>query len=490
MLIMAFLFAELLHKNCSMIKRISSRRWLWPILVALIGSVSFMAKPLSSLQRLPKPVPKPHIILFISDDHGFEDAGFAGANVVRTPNLDALSKESLRFTHAFCNSPNCVPSRAVLSTGLMPARNGAHPNHSKINAGIKTLPMYMQELGYRTVLAGKDHVWPRSAYPYAYVKKQDHDYQKIDSILAAHAKPGQKPLFLVVATDNPHVPWPKIEGYDPKTVDIPPFLVDTDVTRQVRAKYYTDVTDMDQTMGECLKAMKKYGYTDNTLFLYTSDNGPQWPFGKWNLYDQGIRVPLLIRWPGKVKPGTTDALLPLVDILPTLLDATGSKVPNGLDGRSFLPLLTGKRTTHRDTIYTTYTADTRYGAFNYYPIRSIRTRQFKYIMNLEPDRTYTTHITNAKPEDGKDYWLSWVKKAETDPKAAQLVSKYQHRPTEELYDLVKDPYEQSNLAADPTNGALVNTFRKQMETWMEAQNDQDGLTRYFFNIKYGRKPKE
>ncbi|WP_460948262.1 sulfatase family protein [Spirosoma daeguense] len=464
-----------------------SIRWQWGLLVTLMGCLSFTAQLPMRLPSQPLADTKPHIILFISDDHGYEDAGFAGAKVVRTPNLDALSKESLRFTHAFCNTPNCVPSRAVISTGLMPARNGAHPNHSKINSGIKTLPIYMQELGYQTILAGKDHVWPQSAYPYIYLKKKDQEYQKIDSILAAHAKPGQKPLFLVVATDNPHVPWPNLEGYDPKTVDIPPFLVDTDITRQVRAKYYTDVTDMDKTVGECLKSMKKYGYVDNTLFIYTTDNGPQWPFGKWNLYDQGIRVPMLVRWPGKVKPGTTDAMTPLVDMLPTLLDAVGGNVPNGLDGRSFLPVLTGKQIAHRDSIYTTYTADTRYGAFNYYPQRSIRTRQLKYIMNLEPSLTYTTHITNAKPEDGKDYWDSWVEKAKTDANTAQRVRAYQQRPAEELYDLEKDPYELRNLAYAPENSATLTAFRRAMETWMESQNDQDGLTRYFFNIKYNRK---
>lgn len=457
---------------------------LLPWLFAGVGLLMALRPAASAVDPPPA---RPPIILFISDDHGYEDAGFAGAKVVRTPNLDALAKESLRFTHAFCNTPNCVPSRAVLNTGLMPARNGAHPNHSKINAGIKTLPVYMQELGYRTVLAGKDHVWPRSAYPYVFLKKQDRQYEKIDSVLAAHVRPGAPPLFLVVATDNPHVPWTKIEGYDPNAVDLPPFLVDTDVTRRVRAEYYTDVTDMDKTLGECLKSMKKYGYDQTAFFLYTTDNGPQWPHGKWNLYDQGIRVPMLVRWPGHVKPGTTDALLPLVDVLPTLLDLTGGKIPAGLDGRSFLPLLKGQRAAHRDTVYTTYTADTRYGAFNYYPIRSLRTRQYKYILNLEPERTYTTHITNANPEDGRDYWLTWLEKAKTDPKAAQVVRAYQHRPAEELYDLKADPYELTNVATDPTNRAIVAQFRRAMETWLEEQNDQDGLTRFFFNVKHKAK---
>jgi N-sulfoglucosamine sulfohydrolase len=432
---------------------------------------------------------KPNIVLFISDDHGYEDAGCYGAKVVRTPNLDALAKEGLLFTNAFANTPNCVPSRAVLSTGLMPARNGAHPNHSKINNGIKTLPVYLQELGYRTVLAGKSHLWPRSAYPYSYVRKQDQQYEKVDSILAVQARAGDKPLFLVVATDNPHVPWPKNEGYDPVKVDLPPYLADTEVTRQVRAQYFTDVTDVDKTLGECLKSLRKHGLEENTLFIYVSDHGPQWPFGKWNLYDAGIRVPMVVRWPGKVSKGEkTNVYLPLLDFLPTLMEVAGGKAPAGLDCKSFLPVLVENKKTHRDTIYSTFTADTRFGDFNYYPMRSIRTSKYKYIMNLEPQRTYTTHITNANPEDGRDYWESWVEKAKTDKKVAELVHDYQHRPAEELYDVARDPYELENIAANPKNEQLLKSFREETVKWMEKQNDQEGLTLYFTNIKY-RNPK-
>lgn len=435
------------------------------------------------------PASNPNIIIFISDDHGYEDAGVFGAKVVRTPNLDVFAKEGLRFTNAFANTPNCVPSRAVLNTGLMPARNGAHPNHSKINAGIKTLPVYMQELGYHTVLAGKDHLWPRAAYPYKYIKKRDHDYYKVDSVLAAQAKAkaGTKPLFLIVATDNPHVPWPKNDGYDPAKVDMPPYLVDTEATREVRAKYFTDVTDMDKTLGETLKSVHKHGLSNNTLFIYISDHGPQWPHGKWNLYDAGIKIPMVVRWPGKVKAGTTsNVLLPLVDFLPTLLEVAGGKAPAGIDGKSFLPVLTQNKQIHRDTIYSTYTADTRYGKFNYYPIRSIRTRQYKYILNLESHQTYTTHITNANAEDGKKYWDSWVTKAKTDAKTAEIVHNYQHRPVEELYDLEKDPYELNNIAAVPGNKAQVLGYRKQMLQWLENQNDQMGLTLFFNNVKYNK----
>lgn len=119
-------------------------------------------------------VPRPNIVLFISDDHGYEDAGCYGNKTIKTPVIDKLAREGLKFSNAFANTPTCVPSRAAIFTGLYPARNGAHPNHSRIHEGLKTLPAYMKELGYRVVLAGKTHVEPQTAYPFEYVPAFDN----------------------------------------------------------------------------------------------------------------------------------------------------------------------------------------------------------------------------------------------------------------------------------------------------------------------------
>ncbi|NQT84074.1 sulfatase, partial [bacterium] len=423
------------------------------------------------------------------DDHGYADAGCYGNDVVRTPNLDRLAKESMRFTHAFAGSPTCTPSRSVIYTGLMPFRNGAHPNHSRIRPGIKTLPHYLAALGYRVVLAGKTHVGPRAAFPFEYLPAQlkghraasvprvygnDLDTDVVDQLLADHRTTRkEQPLCLIIAAWSPHVVW-RWKEYDSAKVTVPPYMIDTALTRHAVARYYTDVTLMDKRLGDCLESVKKHGLQDNTLFIYTSDQGAQWPHAKWNLYDAGIRVPLLARWPGKVKAGSvSDAIVSLVDVLPTFIEVAGGEPPREMDGCSFLPVLLGKGTRHRRVIFATHTGD---GKMNDFPMRCIRTSTHKYILNLKPQNLYTTHITDGKDRDGRDYWQTWLEKAKTDEHAGRIVRDYQHRPAEELYDLRADPYELSNIAADPANRDLAKFLGKRLENWMEKQSDPGAAT--------------
>ena len=190
------------------------------------------------------------------------------------------------------------------------------------------------------------------------------------------------------------------------------------------------------------------------VFVYSSDHGAQWPFGKWNLYDSGIRVPLLIEWQGVVKPGTvSDAMVQWIDLLPTLIEIGGGTSPKEIDGKSFIDVLRGKATAHRDRIFTTHSND---GDMNVYPIRSVRTREWKYIRNLHPEWEHTTHIDKApEKSSGIAYWQSWDMAALKDPAAAAIVRRYHERPKEELYDLKADPYELHNLAADPKHAETL-----------------------------------
>lgn len=426
------------------------------------------------------PGKRPDIILFVSDDHGYEDSGAYGNTVVRTPNLDRLASESMRFTHAFAGSPTCTPSRSVLYTGLMPMRNGAHANHSSVHPEIRSLPHYLKALGYRVVLMGKVHVKPRTAFPFEYIKAEkrgpgktrglymDLDTDAVDHMLANHNR--STPLCLVVCSHSPHVYWPRNDGYDSAKIDLPPYLVDTPITRRSRTRYYTDVTLMDKRLGKVLASLKRHGFAE-ALFVYTSDQGAQWPHAKWNLYDAGIRTPLIVRWRGKVQSGSTsNAMVSLVDLLPTFIEAAGGKPPQDIDGRSFLPILLGKKKAHRELIFTAHTGD---GRMNQSPMRSVRTATHKYILNLRPDVKYTTHITNGKNADGRDYWESWLEKAKTDEQAAKLVQDYQYRPAEELYDLRVDPYELDNLAEKPDYQPLRQSLRGKLDAWMKQQGDRE-----------------
>jgi N-sulfoglucosamine sulfohydrolase len=411
---------------------------------------------------------KPTIIVLLADDHGQLDSTPYGATDVRTPNMQRLADEGLTFTHAFIASPACAPSRAAMLTGLMPARNGAEANHSYKREGIASLPPLLSGLGYQTAAFGKvAHGNDAPSHGFD-VSDKRYDVAFLADFL--ENRDASKPLCLIVGTHDPHVPWPTNDGYDPAKVDLPATFVDTPATRAFRARYYTEVTKADTLLGDLRDLAAKHFDPANTLFIYTSDHGAQWPFGKWNLYDSGIRVPFLAKWPGVIKPGArTDALVQWTDLFPTLIDVAGGTVPVGLDGRSFVPVLRGEKATHRDGIFTTHSGD---GRMNVYPIRALRADNWKLILNLHPEFAHTTHIDKALAKDGGLYWLSWYEKAQHDAAAAAIVKRYHERPAVELYDLKVDPFEQRNVAADPAQTARVKEMRARLEAWMKEQGDK------------------
>jgi uncharacterized sulfatase len=225
----------------------------------------------------------------------------------------------------------------------------------------------------------------------------------------------------------------------------------------------------DDDLGTIRQAVQQYLEPQNTYTFFTSDHGSQFPFGKWNLYDAGIRTPLIVAGPGIQGGKATDAQVSWVDLLPTLVDLAGGAAPTGIDGRSFAPVLRGEKPTHREEIYTTHSGD---GRFNVYPIRSLRTPKWKYILNLHPEYQHATHVNRAAAADRPSYFQSWETAAQTDPKAAQIVGRYKQRPREELYDLAADPYELHNLAADSQQAERLAAMRTKLEAWLKEQNDQ------------------
>ncbi len=413
---------------------------------------------------------RPNLVVFLSDDHSVLDSSVYGSRDIRTPNMQRIAAAGMTFDRAFVASPSCAPSRAALLTGLMPARNGAEANHSRPRAEIKKLPAYLKELGYEVVSFGKVGHYaqtPEYGFDIARHFQYHEDVAVPKAIEWLKNRKSDQPLCLFVGTNWPHVPWPENKGFEPDAIKVPSNHVDTRETRDSRTKYYSAVEKMDSELGEVYDlARERLG--DNTLFLHTSDHGAQWPFGKWNLYDGGIRTPLLAVWPGKIQPQSrTSAMVSWVDILPTLIEAAGEKPPADLDGKSFVPVLKGETTKHRDAIYTVHSSD---GNFNVYPMRSVRTEQFKYIRNLHPEFRYGTHVNKAAGTE--PYWPSWEKAAREDSHAAEMVAKYFQRPAEELYDLQADPLEQKNLIASAEHQTTAAQLRKQLDDWLKAQGDK------------------
>jgi N-sulfoglucosamine sulfohydrolase len=408
-----------------------------------------------------------NIVVFMADDHSFVDSTVFGSKQVRTPNMARIAKAGAAFTHLFVASPSCAPSRTALLTGLMPARNGAEANHAAPRKDLTTLPTHLRRLGYTVAAFGKvAHYKMADRFGFDHVDPK-HAVESVAQYLKGHDR--AKPLCLFIGTHKPHVPWPEIKDYEPAKLTPPPHLADTDETRQYLAKYFTAVTQMDQELGEIYDLVRAQ-LEGETLFIYLSDHGAQWPFGKWNLYDAGIRVPMLAVWPGRIAPGSrVDAMLSTVDLLPTFVELAGGNPPKDIDGKSFANVLRGQAKEHRSEIHATHTND---GRFNIYPIRCLRTRDHAYILNLHPEWAHTTHIDLAQPKDGLGYWLSWKAAAKTDKTASALVRRYHERPKEELYDLRTDPWQQSNLAADPKQAERLRSMRAQLAAWMKAQGDE------------------
>ncbi len=426
----------------------------------------------AALLSLPLFAAPPNIVVFISDDHSMLDSEPYGSTDIRTPHMAKLAADGMKFTHAFIASPACGPSRTTLCTGLWPARNGAEPNHKAKNPDVRSLPPVLHTLGYEVAAFGKvahgnygkDHGFDVLGGQ----QQGEIDTVEVGKFLAN--RDASKPLCLFFGTHHPHVPWGEKEGYDAAAIKLPPTHVDTPATREQRARYCSDITRSDTLLGE-LRALTKDKVPGDTLFIYTADHGAQWPFAKWNLYDAGIRIPFIAAWPGHLQPASTsDAMICWPDLLPTFIDLGGGMVPEGIDGKSFANVLRGTSTTHREKIFTTHSGD---GDFNVYPIRSVRTRDWKYIRNLHPEFQHHTHISrSSNVTSGFNYWQSWLTAAESSPVAAATLKRYSVRPAEELYDLRNDPLELHNLADDPSQTQRVREMRTDVNTWMQQQGDK------------------
>jgi N-sulfoglucosamine sulfohydrolase len=246
----------------------------FPLLILLLHFLlSLNAQQTKPLNNQPY-----NIVLFIADDLGVNDIGPYGNKIVRTPNLNAFSKEALLFTRAFASSPTCTPSRSSIYTGLMPIRHGAHGNHGGVTARTQSLVQYLQPMGYRVAIAGKLHVGPEDVFSFERISKSNviepgHEKQPglnydlnlapVDKWLSQQQP--NKPFMLIVADHSPHVVWPEKATYDPNDVDIPAKHIDTKETRMSRARYYTDVTKMDNNVGKLLSSLEKNGLSKNTI---------------------------------------------------------------------------------------------------------------------------------------------------------------------------------------------------------------------------------
>ncbi len=434
---------------------------------------------------------KPNFLIIIADDLCWRDLGYEGSPDVKTPNLDKLRSESMHLKGMFNPATSCSPTRHSLYTGLYPIRSGAYPNHTRVYDGTKSLFTHLNTAGYRVALQNKTHVGPPASFPFEHMDGADD----LTVTTAFVTRDAVQPWFMVFASNDPHSPWTRGPKYDPAKITVPPYLHDNAITRDALAKYFGEISKLDEQVGALMKLLADTNQSENTVVLFVSEQGSSFPYGgKWSVYDNGIHSSAILRWPGKVKPGSsTSALMQYVDVTPTFLAAAGidpTKIDvgcpdasgaTGFDGRSFLPVLLGETDTHRDHIFAQHTTIGTNGAIGPYPMRAVRDTRYKLIRNLTPDLTYTIGgIHKGEPLD------SWKADAAQDYQLAERVKWLFNRPVEELYDLQADPYEFKNLAADPALVEIKAKLQKELDAWIIQQGDQGLETEKLANTRQGK----
>lgn len=406
----------------------------------------------------------PHILVLISHDTG-RHIGPYGADVA-TPNLDQLARSGAKFESSFCVAAQCSPSRGTLMTGRYPTRNGliglAHLGW-RLSDDEVCLPHYLHQAGYETHLFGFQHEAPKaevSRLGYQHIHRAPRNLISevvplVEGFLSHPRDQADPPLFLMVGVEETHRDFnhPYYTPDDPATVRVPPYMPDTPGVREDLAWFQGTVKALDWGVGAILQALERAGLSEDTLVVYTTDHGIAFPRAKGMSYDPGLETALLMRWPGKIAPGTVvREMVTHLDFLPTVLDLVGLPQPEQLDGRSYLSLLTGGTDAPRDSFFVEMTWHDRYN-----PHRGIRTSRYKYLRNYDPTATFVyVPLDIHKGPAGQNLPPDYYGKK---------------RPFEELYDLESDPLEQHNLAQDPQYQAVLDELRQRVLRWMQSNDD-------------------
>jgi len=408
---------------------------------------------------------RPNFIFYITDDISAGDFGCYGSEVVQTPNVDRLAREGMLFRRAYLTTSSCSPTRCSIITCRYPHNTGACELHTPLPADQYMFPQALKESGYYTVLAGKNHMGPAVQQAFDVVVGGKGPGGQENWIQLLQDRPRDKPFFCWFASYDAHRAWSfddKAPVYDPDKVEVPPFLFDGPKTRKDLADYYHEVSRTDYYLGELRKALKHQGIADNTYIIYISDNGRPFPRCKTRLYDSGIRTPFVVCGP-KVAAGTeSDSLVSVIDIGPTVLELAGVKSDPRIQGVSFAAVLRDPEAIVRDYVF----AEHNWHVFQAHE-RMVRTGDWLYIRNAFPERMNMCVEAKRYPA-GQELWQQY---REGNLKPEQMDIMRQPRPAEELYNVVDDPYQFHNLAAEPKHAATLKRLQEILDTWAKQTCD-------------------
>jgi N-sulfoglucosamine sulfohydrolase len=418
--------------------------------------------------------------------------------VIKTPNLDTLAADGMRFTHAYCTTASCSPSRSVILTGLFNHANGQYglehaAHHFRSFENVKSLPARLSAAGYRTARIGKFHVAPERAYRFDEMLPGNPRNgvamaERCRELIAAES---DRPFFLYFCTADPHrgggvaeemaerpdrfgnrprgqsYPGIKPVHYDAADVVVPPILPDTPACRAELAQYYESVSRADAGLGRLVEILKQAGRYEDTLIVYIADNGIPFPGAKTTVYEPGIRLPCIVRNPYAEKRGVVSAaVVSWVDITPTILDFAGIELgaDDKLHGRSFAPILEQEKPSRWDEMYASHTF---HEVTMYYPMRVVRSGRYKLIWNIAHPLPFpfASDLWNSAT------WQDSLKRGEEFLYGKRTIKSLVHRPEFELYDLERDPDEIQNLASDPAHRDALNNLQDKLKEFQRRTGD-------------------
>lgn len=429
---------------------------------------------------------KPNILLILSDDHSAFATGCYGNPDVKTPNLDRFASQGVQFNRAYASSPQSVPARASIFTGRSPVAVNMTRFNVPLARRFKTFPEYLRENGYYTGVAGRGYHMDGSVTGKIGKVREAEEYyeskglktfpERLDTCMVvpdarkgkSHTKINRqfrqfmdrrdkdKPFFLQLCYSDPHTPYDAEVVHNPDKLKLPEFYPDTKGVRAYLGAYYDEIHRMDSDFGEVMKYLDDNGLSDNTIVIFMGDNGGAQFKAKGTLYEDGIRVPFMIRWPGHIKAGQKlNGMVSNVDIASTCLAAAGITVPSEMEGIDLLPSMTGGKPLGERYVYSVRschaTNELPWTTAQFDQQRCIVGDRYKLVYNLLPGLSWNPvdfakfpHFVELKNmhEEGK-----------LAPKFSEMYFS-KTRPMFELYDLEKDPTESRNLIDDPAYKAI------------------------------------
>ena len=423
------------------------------------------------------PPTTPNILWLIAEDFGPALSCY-GHPDVQTPNLDRLAAEGVRYTRAYTTAPVCSASRSAFMTGMYQTTIRAHNHRShrddgyRLPEGVKTLPEWLAQAGYFSTLLRQ---LPES-FGFNGTGKTDWNFAVEGEVFQPaewQELPTHQPFYAQINFHETHRVFDPTGTIDPQTVSLPPYYPDHPVTREDMAAYLESAQELDRKVGVVLRELQAAGLANDTVVVFMADHGEAHVRGKQFCYEEGLHIPLIIRWPKhfpaptQIAAGTVDTrFIEAIDLAPTMLAIAGLPKPERMQGRTFLGATAepdrtcafGARDRCDETVFR---------------LRTVRDDRYRYIRNFTPDRPFLQ--PNAYKERAYPVW-NLLKELHAAGKLtpAQEVLCQQTMPAEELYDLENDPHEIYNLAesAEPEHQATLVRMRGLVEAWIEQTDDQ------------------